>query len=657
MFSKILIANRGEIACRIIRTCKKLGIKTVAVYSDADASAIHTRMADERYHLGGSEAKDSYLNIEKIVKACQSTGAQAVHPGYGFLSENAEFARALEKAKITFIGPKPDTIELMGDKVKAKEFALKCQAPLIPGIEDESKISDFIKTNGLPILIKAAAGGGGRGMRKVYSEKDLPEAIKGAKREAETFFKDGRIFVEKLIENGRHIEVQMFGDTHGGAIHLSDRDCTAQRRHQKVLEEAPSFFVPETTRAEILKTAVALCKGSGYVGAGTAEFLLAPDGKFYFLEVNSRLQVEHPATELVTGLDLVELQIKVAAGAKINELVPSTPETSGYSIEARICAESPENNFMTSTGKILQMNTDEVVNSLNVRIDAGFGSGDSVTHYYDSLIAKVIAHGSSRAEALQKCRDALKNFHILGIRTNIPYLLKILDSVEFGSASFHVNAAENLIPSAELQLKEKSLAAALHVLCSRLRENSNQPNVWSTAVNWRLHSGRTKNTATVNDTDISFGLESIGNNNFLVLSESGETLWSIGRISMTPSGSLSYLLDGRHHGCRPYSASGRSFIGTHLGVFEIAEHFPKLKSHREQSAVSNEIKAPFPGKVVAVKAAIGGALAEGDSVIVLESMKMEHPLKAPLAGVVAEISVKEGDVIEAGRVLARLTFN
>jgi 3-methylcrotonyl-CoA carboxylase alpha subunit len=657
MFSKILIANRGEIACRIIKTCKKLGIKTVAVYSDADATSIHTRLADERYHLGGAEAKDSYLNIDKLVQACQATGAQAVHPGYGFLSENAEFARALAKAKINFIGPKPETIELMGDKVKAKDFALKCKAPLIPGIEDETKITDFIQSNGLPILIKAAAGGGGRGMRKVYAEKELAEAIKGAKREAETFFKDGRIFVEKLIENGRHIEVQVFGDTHGGAVHLFDRDCTAQRRHQKVLEEAPSFFVPEKTRQEILDTAVALCKGSGYVGAGTAEFLLAPDGKFYFLEVNSRLQVEHPATELVTGLDLVELQIKVAAGAKLTDIVPKDVKTKGFAIEARICAESPENNFMTSTGKILLMNTGDVTNTLGVRIDAGFGSGDSVTHYYDSLIAKVIAYGDTREEALQKCRDSLKNFHILGIRTNIPYLLKILDSVEFGTKSFHVNQAESLIPSTEVQAREKSLAAALGILSARLRENSEIPNIWTSALNWKMHSGRSKNTAIVNDVEVSFSLESIGNNNFLVFNENNETMWSISRVTMTPQGSLSYLLDGRHHGCGSYTVSGRNFIATHLGVFEIAEHFPKLKSHRDQAAISNEIKAPFPGKVVAVKAAIGRSLAEGDSIIVLESMKMEHPLKAPLAGVVAEISVKEGDVIEAGRVLARLTFN
>jgi 3-methylcrotonyl-CoA carboxylase alpha subunit len=656
MFSKILIANRGEIACRVIRTCKRLGIKSVAVYSDADANAIHTRLADERYHLGGSEAKDSYLNIEKIVKACKETGAQAVHPGYGFLSENADFARALAKAKITFIGPKPETIELMGDKVKAKEFANKCKAPLIPGINDESKIKDFIKKNGFPILIKAAAGGGGRGMRKVSTDKELTDAIKGAKREAETFFKDERIFVEKLVENGRHIEVQMFGDTHGHATHLFDRDCTAQRRHQKVLEEAPSFFVPEKTRQEILKTAVTLCKESGYVGAGTAEFLLAPDGKFYFLEVNSRLQVEHPATESITGLDLVELQIKVAAGAKLKDLLPKEIPANGYAIEARVCAESPENNFMTSTGKILKMNADDVVSALGIRIDTGFGAGDSVTHYYDSLLAKVITHGATRNEALQKLRDALKNLHILGIKTNIPFLLKILESTEFGQAGFHVNAAADLIPDAKVQAKEKTLAAALGILAARLTENAANPTAWTTDINWRPHSTKSRVNSLVNDSEVSFALEGMGNNNFRVVAEGGEALWTIGRVSLTPNGSLSYLLDGRHHGCRLYAESGRNFIATHLGVFEISEHFPKLKSHRNQSSVSNEIKAPFPGKVVSVKASIGGKLAEGDSVIVLESMKMEHPLKAPLDGVVEEISVKEGDVIEAGRTLARLTF-
>jgi acetyl/propionyl-CoA carboxylase alpha subunit len=617
---------------------------------------MHVKLADESYHLGASEAKESYLNIDKLIQACRDTGAQAVHPGYGFLSENAEFARALAKANISFIGPKPDTIELMGDKVKAKEFAQKCNAPLIPGIEDENRINDFIKSNGLPILIKAAAGGGGRGMRKVYAETELAEAIKGAKREAETFFKDGRIFVEKLIENGRHIEVQMFGDTHGNAIHLSDRDCTAQRRHQKVLEEAPSFFVPETVRAEILKTAVALCKGSGYVGAGTAEFLLAPDGKFYFLEVNSRLQVEHPATELVTGLDLVELQIKVAAGAKITELINKPIDPKGFAIEARICAESPENNFMTSTGRILKMNTDEVVNRHGVRIDAGFCAGDSVTHYYDSLIAKVIAHGATREEALTKCRDALKNFHILGIRTNIPYLLKILSSNEFSQAAFHVNAAESLIPNDETQLKEKSLAASLYTIATSLSENSSRPNIWSSALNWRLHSRKIRINSLVNESGVSVFLEASGKNSFRVISEANEILWAIDRATLTPAGSLSFLLDGRHHGCVNYSEAGRNFIATHLGVFEVAEHFPKLKSHRDQAVVSNEIKAPFPGKVVAIKTSKGAKINEGDPVIVLESMKMEHPLKAPLSGAVEELTVKEGDVIEAGRLVARLNF-
>jgi acetyl-CoA carboxylase biotin carboxylase subunit len=430
MFSKILIANRGEIACRIIKTCKKLGIKSVAVYSDADSTSMHAKLADEAYHLGASEAKDSYLNIDKLIKACKDTGAQAVHPGYGFLSENAEFARALAKANITFIGPKPETIELMGDKVKAKEFAQKCNAPLIPGIEDETKIQDFIKTNGLPVLIKAAAGGGGRGMRKIYAETELAEAIKGAKREAETFFKDGRIFVEKLIENGRHIEVQMFGDTHGNAIHLSDRDCTAQRRHQKVLEEAPSFFVPAPIRAEILKTAVALCKGSGYVGAGTAEFLLAPDGKFYFLEVNSRLQVEHPATELVTGLDLVELQIKVAAGIPISgqNYFPKL-----FALECRINAEDPGNGFRPSPGKITNLH---LPGGHGVRIDSHVYSGYTIPPNYDSMIAKVIVSGQSREEVLLRMKRALQEFVIEGIKTTIPFHIKLMDDPGFKSGKF-----------------------------------------------------------------------------------------------------------------------------------------------------------------------------------------------------------------------------
>jgi 3-methylcrotonyl-CoA carboxylase alpha subunit len=311
---------------------------------------------------------------------------------------------------------------------------------------------------------------------------------------------------------------------------------------------------------------------------------------------------------------------------------------------------------MTSTGLILKMNTDEVVNAHGVRIDAGFSAGDSVTHYYDSLIAKVIAHGDTREDAITKLRDSLKNFHILGIRTNIPYLLKILTSNEFGQAAFHVNAAESLIPSAEIQLKEKSLAATLHTIATRLSENSARPNIWTSALNWRLHSRRIRINALVNETETSLWLEGSNKNSFRVLSDTNEVLWAIDRATLTPSGSLSFILDGRHHGCRIYTEAGRNFIATHLGIFEVSEHFPKLKSHSDQATVSNEIKAPFPGKVVAVKAHKGAKINEGDSVIVLESMKMEHPLKAPLSGVVEELSVKEGDVIEAGRLVARLNF-
>lgn len=658
MFSKILIANRGEIACRIIKTCRRLGIKTVAIHSDADSASIHTRLADQRVPLGGSEAKDTYLNIEKIVAACLATGAEAVHPGYGFLSENPEFARALAKAKITFIGPRPETIELMGDKVKAKEFAKQCSAPLIPGISNENEIQKFIKAHGFPILIKAAAGGGGRGMRKVYSEKEIEEAIKGAKREAEAFFKDGRIFVEKLIENGRHIEVQMFGDSHGNGIHLFDRDCTAQRRHQKVLEEAPAYFVPPNIRKDILATAERLCRGSQYLGAGTAEFLLAPDGKFYFLEVNSRLQVEHPVTESVLGLDLVELQIRVAAGEKLPNLVDTSKLTPrGFAIEARVCAESPEENFMTSTGQILKINAEEVSKSLNVRIDTGFGSGDIITHYYDSLLAKVIAHGETRPEAIQKCQDALRNLHILGIKTNIPFLLQILESSAFSRTDFHVNEAESLLPSTEDDVKEKTIIGALHLLSDQFETNARKPDVWSNDVGWRMHTAQTKHSCVVNGKDISFLLENLGRGNFRVLDVAGSPLYSIGRVSLTPTGSLSFLLDGRHHGCKRYVENDRAFLATHKGTYEIGEFFPKLKSHRNLGVTSNELKAPFPGKIVSIKCKAGSMVEEGDTVLIMESMKMEHPLKAPLAAKIQEVTVQEGDVIEAGKLLARLSFS
>jgi len=660
MLSKILIANRGEIACRIIKTCKKLGIKSVAVYSDPDCESLHVRMADERIALIGSEAKDTYLNIEKIIKACKESNAEAVHPGYGFLSENAEFAKALKKNKIKFIGPKPETIELMGDKVRAKEFAKKCKVPLVPGIDSEEQVENFIKESGFPILLKAAAGGGGRGMRKIYHSSELKDGIAGAKREAESFFKDGRLFVEKLIENGRHIEVQIFGDEHGEAMHLLDRDCTTQRKHQKVIEEAPALFIDPKSRKEILDSAVKLCKDSGYIGAGTVEFILAPEGKYYFLEVNSRLQVEHPVTEEILGLDLVELQIRIASGEKISNILGGLKiESSGFAIECRVCAESPEDGFITSTGKILNFNSDLLNTLPGVRVDTGFGTGDIITHYYDSLIAKVIVKGSSREVVIERARTALKNFHICGVKTNIPYLLTLLESREFQSGCFHINLAETLIPSIEDQKRKRALAAALFSLANRYNENAESHDAWSGNYSWRQRESFQKSRYLVAGTVTEFSLYNCGRDTFHLKSGStddiAETWYHISQLNITANFGLSFHLDGRSHSCTIYFLEGRKFISTHFGTFEIAESYPSLKT-TQGHVHSNVLLAPFPGKIVSIKGKVGQKVDAGSAIIVLESMKMEHLIKSPLPATIEEIPVKAGEVIEANRILVKLAF-
>ncbi len=453
--------------------------------------------------------------------------------------------------------------------------------------------------------------------------------------------------------------MQVFGDTHGEAVHLFDRDCTAQRRHQKVIEEAPAVFVDPKTREEILNAAVKLCKESGYVGAGTVEFLLAPSGEFYFLEVNSRLQVEHPVTEETTGLDLVELQIRIAAGEKLSKILGSKNiKSTGHSIECRICAESPEQNFMTSTGQILEMNSAVLANIPGVRLDTGFGKGDVITHYYDSLIAKVIVKANSRSEAVQQTCQALRNFHICGIKTNIPYLLKILNSSEFSSPAFHINFAESLIPSEAEQHSTRALFGALSLITDRYRSNTEKPDSWNRNFAWRQSGSEVRTTLKVSDIETSFILQSLERDTYRVLNhDSSEVLHHLSKVSLASSGALSFLLEGRHHGCTLYKVEDRQFIATHLGLAEIEEFFPTLQSNKGAAHHSNEIRSPFPGKIVGVQVKKKDTVEAGTSLVILESMKMEHPLKAPLAATVDEINVKVGDIIEANKILVKLSFS
>src|SRR5947207_3747950 len=446
MFKKILIANRGEIACRIIRTAKRMGIATVAVYSEADAEALHVRQADEAVLIGPPPLAESYLRSDRIVDACKKTGAEAVHPGYGFLSERAEFARALAEAGIAFIGPPPEAIAAMGDKIESKRLAQAAGVCTVPGdldvIPDVERAVPIARKISYPVMIKASAGGGGKGMRIAHNEAELREGFSGAQHEAKASFGDDRVFLEKYIEEPRHIEIQVLGDAHGNVVHLGERECSIQRRHQKVIEEAPSPFIDAETRAAMGAQAVALARAVGYRSAGTVEFIVDRERNFYFLEMNTRLQVEHPVTELVTGLDLVELMIRIAAGERLPFAQPDVRQN-GWAIEARIYAEDPTRNFLPSIGRLVRYCPPE---GEGIRVDAGVFEGAEISLYYDPMIAKLIAYGKDRDAAIERLGDALDGFYIAGVRQNVAFLAAIAASERFRAGALSTDFIGKMFP-------------------------------------------------------------------------------------------------------------------------------------------------------------------------------------------------------------------
>jgi propionyl-CoA carboxylase alpha chain len=454
MFTKILIANRGEIACRVIATAKKMGIKTVAVYSDADKEARHVALADEAVNIGPAPSRESYLLADKIIAACKQTGAQAVHPGYGFLSENAEFSKRCEEEGIAFIGPKHFSIGAMGDKIESKKLAGKAGVNCIPGVNDAietaEKAVEIAKGIGYPVMIKASAGGGGKGLRVAFNDKEALEGFTSCRNEARNSFGDDRVFIEKFVEEPRHIEIQLIGDSHGNVIYLNERECSIQRRHQKVIEEAPSPFISDATRKAMGEQAVALAKAVKYQSAGTVEFVVGKDQSFYFLEMNTRLQVEHPVTEAITGLDLVELMIRVAAGEKL-PLTQADVKRNGWAIECRINAEDPFRNFLPSTGRLVRFAPPEQTmwqgdteHLLGVRVDTGVQDGGEIPMFYDSMIAKLIVHGTDRLDAIAKMREALNGFVIRGVSSNIPFQAALLAHPRFVAGDFNTGfIAEN----------------------------------------------------------------------------------------------------------------------------------------------------------------------------------------------------------------------
>ena len=689
---KILIANRGEIACRVIKTARKMGISTVAVYSDADRKALHVRLADESVHIGPSPAVESYLVIEKIIAAAKETGADAVHPGYGFLSENPDFVRACEKAKLIFIGPSAEAMEAMGLKDAAKKLMDEAGVPITPGYHGKDQSPKLLKAKagmiGYPVLIKAVAGGGGKGMRKVEVDADFDAALASCKREAASSFGNEDVLIEKYIQSPRHIEVQVFGDTHGNVVHMFERDCSLQRRHQKVIEEAPAPGMTDAVRKAMTDAAIAAAKAVNYVGAGTVEFIVDGSGKlrtdgFWFMEMNTRLQVEHPVTEMITGLDLVEWQIRVARG----EALPKQGEIKmeGHAIEARIYAEDPANDFLPSIGTLKTFAPasdldrfrpskssykNNKVNSSNnirygLRTDTGVTEGDEISVYYDPMIAKFIAYEYKRFECIRTLAAQIIHSKIEGLKTNSAFLRRCLYHPNFAifKPEEFYKATTNLIErnfstltQQGLENENKFIALAASALTFKLRKENPSQSVFSQTDNWRLNSEA--NLIWIfekNELPIQAVVKSYSD--ILCIIELDDNEYKIADRDLE-YGANSIMSMGFAQDTNDFS-QWRSEITNetvHLsdGYFNLAikRYAPWLSN--SSSASSDTISAPMPGKIIALNVAAGDSVSEGEPLVVMEAMKMEQTLTAPRDGVVAEIGAEVGELVTDGALLVRL---
>ncbi|MGO8869163.1 MAG: acetyl/propionyl/methylcrotonyl-CoA carboxylase subunit alpha [Alphaproteobacteria bacterium] len=656
MFTKLLIANRGEIACRIIRTARRLGIKTVAVYSEADRHARHVVLADMARLIGPASARESYLNIEAILAAAAATGAEAVHPGYGFLSENAAFAEACEKAGFVFIGPPASAIRAMGSKSEAKRLMEKAGLPVVPGYHGAdqglARLRAAAERIGFPVLIKASAGGGGKGMRVVERAEALPSALASAKREAASAFGDDRVLLEKYLARPRHIEIQLFADAHGNAVHLFERDCSIQRRHQKVIEEAPAPGMTEKRRAQMGAAAVAAAAAIGYRGAGTVEFIVDEDGSFHFMEMNTRLQVEHPVTEMITGQDLVEWQLRVAAGEPL-PLAQGDLAISGHAFEARLYAEDPERDFLPATGRLRHLRFP--AEGPHVRVDAGVAEGDQVTIHYDPMLAKLIVWDRDREGALRRLAAALGACEVAGIATNIAFLSALAAHPAFAAAEldtgFIARHRAALVPEAKPASDRVLALAALAVFLERARA----------AQAAALHSGEPHSPWAISD-----GWRMNDDNHHVLRFEDGERRVAVtvhyrseGYVMDLPGGSCAVRgeLEGESalfadlggERCRASVAR----MGRELNLFvDGTSHRLKLVDPLAAlaglEAVGGSLTAPMPGKIVEVLVADGSDVKRGTPLLVLEAMKMEHTIAAPADGRIERVKFKAGDQVEEG---------
>ena len=679
MFKKILIANRGEIACRVAATAARMAIKTVAVYSDADARAKHVQVCDEAVHVGGNAPKDSYLQWQRILEAAKATGAEAVHPGYGFLSENDAFAQACADAGLVFIGPPPLAIRAMGLKAASKQLMEKAGVPLVPGYHGADQEPALLKQEaekiGFPVLIKASAGGGGKGMRVVEQAQEFDAALASCKREAKNSFGDDAVLIEKYVQRPRHIEIQVFGDTHGNYVYLFERDCSVQRRHQKVLEEAPAPGMTQAMREAMGNAAVAAARAVNYVGAGTVEFIVEqkPGGvmNFFFMEMNTRLQVEHPVTEAITGLDLVEWQLRVACGEKL-PLRQDELHIQGHAIEARICAENPDKNFLPATGTLQHYALPDCVSFErgSVRVDSGVRQGDAISPYYDSMVAKLIVHGATRAEALARLDAALAQFHIVGLNTNVQFLRHVLGSDSFAKA----NLDTALIPreAAVLFDQEKvgvhlAVAAAIadqlrHEQTLSLNTSAGQwIDPWAARDGWKpfgltarsfdfefhgqgilalltyRHDGALHLAIQIQGKDGAAGVVSA--DDVLQFESDENALW--------------VRFNGQRQRLFVYKKSEVVHVFCALGATQLVA--VDALAHRGDAATEGgRLTAPMPGKVVSFAVKVGDKVTPGQALAVMDAMKMEHTISSPRVGVVTELLFAPGEQVAEGAELLKL---
>ncbi len=662
MFKKILIANRGEIACRVAATARRLGVKTVAVYSEADARARHVQACDEAVLIGGPAPKDSYLQWQRIIEAAKATGAEAIHPGYGFLSENEDFAQACAAAGLVFIGPPASAIQAMGLKAESKRLMEQAGVPLVPGYHGADQDPALLKKEadriGYPVLIKASAGGGGKGMRAVHAAEEFDAALASCKREAINSFGDDAVLIERYVQRPRHIEIQVFGDTHGQCVYLFERDCSVQRRHQKVLEEAPAPGMSEARRREMGEAAVAAAMAVGYVGAGTVEFIAEQDGRFYFMEMNTRLQVEHPVTEAITGQDLVEWQLRVAAGEPL-PLKQYELRMHGHAIEARICAENPEAGFLPATGRLDVARWPAHVKFQRgaVRIDSGVDEGDEISPFYDSMVAKLIVWGETREQALARLDASLRDTHIVGLQTNVAFLRRCAATASFARADLDTALIERekaaLFGQPGLPLRVAAAAVVAHTLAEEATTVGSDP--WSRRDGWRLFGASARRfdlaegdahhevllsrhhqggmALTVGGESVAFAVRSVGTEQHELLLGEGLGLQRVTVKTYKQGEQVAVFAD-----------TGSALL-TEVDVIAHAG---------EGQGEGGRLTAPMPGKLVAFLAQPGDAVTKGQPLAVMEAMKMEHTITAPRDGVVAELLFAVGDQVGDGAELLKL---